>query len=324
METWAQGIAQEQGFTITSCDSVQTYYSSDVIRRMIFLGQFEGAEAQLCVYDDPRICDEAAAIKLFLSHNTSDVISTYEVLAHGDASDHRGWFVLEHSSDLENAFSSPLGDDQRSDFLKLFAEYRSHFPFTPTRALRLDEYLPAHEFHAYRLARWYLLAAQKQETEEKRVLDPSDVAPRYARAMNLIRSVFSERKMIWCHGHVKPSNFFYNSQDKKYYLTDFAHTRMYPEGYELAFIIWADVLMDGDYSQEYTQWREQIDQWIHLLEPFAKESSPELYDELIRASLVERVLGTILADIGASDMAYTEKTHRLSYLYRFLDQLLDA
>lgn len=64
---------------------------------------------------------------------------------------------------------------------------------------------------------------------EKIVLKPQEFIPRYEKALKIIRQEFSQRKMVWCHGHFKPHEIFKVPDKDVYYLTDFAHSKMYPK-----------------------------------------------------------------------------------------------
>lgn len=108
---------------------------------------------------------------------------------------------------------------------------------------------------------------------------------------------------------------------ERYYLLDFSQAKLYPEGYELAFIIWADYLMASDYFQHYAQWKKGIYDWIDKLEIAAKKLKIKNYQSLIKASMIERILGTLLADICVPDFPRERKSQMIKYLYKLFDEL---
>jgi len=211
-------------------------------------------------------------------------------------------------------------------FIKAFIEYRRNFPYEPTRELVLAENLPAHEFHIFRIGRWFNLANDKEEDVllkgGARTLNPDEFMSKYVKGLDMIRGAFQGRKMVWCHGHVKPKEIYRPDNQDIVYLTDFAHTKMYPEGYELAFIIWADYLMAADWRLSYHKWREGIYSWIENFREIAKELEINNYDSFIKVCLIERVLGSILADVCASDRPEEEKKVRTNLLMKLLDELM--
>ena len=220
---------------------------------------------------------------------------------------------------------SPLSAADRVKFLLVFMAYRKGFPTKPHRPLTLLEQLPAHEYHTVRISRWLQLAVDTEIARplHQQALSAKAFVPLYEASLQLLRKEFKNRKMFWCHGHVKPKEIF-QCADGTYALTDFAHTRMYPEGYELAFIVWADWMLPGNWRLPYRQWRKPIQEWLQLIRPVAVQLGYKRVDALLHASLVERTLGTILADVEALDLSYAERRGRLKHLFRFLRELLDS
>ena len=127
--------------------------------------------------------------------------------------------------------------------------------------------------------------------------------------------------MIWCHGHFNPAEIFKHPKESIYYLIDFAHAKMCPEGYEFAFIIWSDWIMNADWRMNYSEWKQGIDDWISEFKWVAKKLNVKRFQSLIRASLVERSFGAILADICASDKARQEQIKRIALIYQLLNEL---
>lgn len=321
-EQWARDLAAKNDFLVDDVIHIGTYYKKDHVRSMMFSGTYAYEQATMKVYDDPRGSGEPKAVSLHAAHNSSEQIQGPTILSSDMIDTHKGWFITRTSDVLQHLFTSPLSPEVRRHFLKLFLEYRTHLSIEPLRQLHLREYLPAHEFHAMRLGNWFRLAMEAERERETPLLDPSELIPRYTRVMDIIRKTFATRRMIWSHGHFKPDSLLFSPDSGTYTLIDFAHSGMYPEGYELTFMLWADTLMDGDYTQEYSQWRAQVDGWLEDLQPIAEHLGIEDYDELIHASLLERIMGTILADITASDKPRDELVTRLNFIHRLYDQIV--
>ncbi len=221
------------------------------------------------------------------------------------------------------SFGVPVSDKERQKFLEIYVEYRQSFPAKPTRSLVLREFLPAEVFNIHRIHRWFELA-QNREIEnslkkEPLVINSDEFIPRLLCSISFIEKTFRGRKMIWCHGHFKPPELFFDPAQSIYYLTDFAHSCLQPEGNELGFMIWSDILLGMDWRAPFSKRRAGIDAWIKDLQGVATELSISGYDDLVRASLVERCLGTILADVVASDKEDEEKRKRIADLYKVID-----
>lgn len=224
------------------------------------------------------------------------------------------------------SFDSPLSDKSRKEFLDLFIEYRENFSKKPTRELFFIEKLSPANFVLFRINKWLNLA-QKKEAESyvdnKKVFLDNEFLDLYEKALKELVSGFSNRKMIWCHGHVKPHEIFTNKARTSYYLIDFAHTAYFPEGYELAFIIWADFLMDKErWTLDFTEWQKDFYSWMDDIKILARKLNFNNSDDLIRVNLIERILGTILADIISSDKDDDIKGNGIRLMTLLLKELL--
>lgn len=323
-EAWAKQIATETGFSLGEKLYSGTFYSKEFIRNIIYAGTWQGKPAVLKAYDDPRLSDEPQALEAFHRTGATGVLRAPDLFASHVESPKRGWLIMER---LEGGsfFRSPLSMPEKKVFVELFLAYRRQFSQTPTRPLTLTEQLPASEYHRTRIAQWFRLAADKEEDRRMRgeplLLDAGKFLPQYRSALRTIDREFADRKMEWCHGHFKPKEL-YRLPDGGYVLTDFAHSKMYPVGYELAFMVWADCLMMTDWQMPYESWKMGIDEWLEAFRSRRDDFGFDRIDDLLRASLLERCVGTVLADITASDRPRDELDGRLKLLLRFMDELL--
>ncbi len=325
LEAGAQRVAQEQGFTIEREIYRGTYYGKNRIRNLIYAGQFSGQPAVLKIYDDPRLTDEPRSLAAFNAHNTSQRLIAPKLFASAMTSTHAGWMIIEQLPTGGAFFQTPLSPAARQEFLEVYREYRTHFPAEPTRELKLAEQLPADEFTSARLSRWLAMAHEKEAdiaAHGGRRLFSSRDLQRYVKGVRLIRAGLAERPMTWCHGHFK-SHEIYKTKEGKYYLIDFAHTHLFPQGYEFAFMVWADQFMTITEETTFEQLQAAVTSWITDCTPMAKDLGWQNFNDLARVSLLERLLGTVLADIGSSDQAWEVKRKKIDLLWKVFDQLAD-
>jgi len=322
-ERWAKDIAASTDLMLEEKIYQGTYYTADFVRDVIYSGTWEGKPAVLKMYDDPRLSDEPFALDAFNRKNTSSALRAPALYTYLVETAKRGWYIMERLPQEGSFFKSPLSTEEKLIFTNLYLEYRRNVSKTPTRPLTLAEALPASEYHRLRIAQWFRLANEKEEERKAKGQQPllhhEEFLPRYLRVIAAIEAEFSGRNMVWCHGHFKPQELYRTKETC--YLTDFAHMKMYPEGYELAFIVWADRLMT-DWQMPYAQWKEGIDEWTALFSSQRDAFGFERFDDLWRASLLERSIGTVLADVTASDRPRDEQEGRIAHLYRFIDELL--
>lgn len=333
----ANEVAKGRDFKLGECISKGEYYSPENIRSMVFEGTYDGSPAVLKVYDDPRLTDEGPALenfnKNFFRWNQSKLLQTPKLFAYKVITPKSGWLIMEKLPEGGNFLQSPIKEESRYRFLTVFLQYWSYAPKESHRPLSLAENLSSAEYHCFRISRWMELANQREAelmtlADKLPILEPEEFIPRYKKAMTLIREGFnfrSFRKMVWCaHGHFKPSQIYCLPISGRYYLTDFAHAKMYPPGYELALIIWADWLMAVDWRMDYSEWSRGLFRWIDAIDARAKDLEyGEALHELILFSLLERILGTILADVVATaNRSREEKEARINLLYQAIDVII--
>lgn len=318
LQKLAEQAALESGFVLGKKIYSLKYYDDSEIRA-IFEGAYQSQPAVLKVYNDPRGGSEAQLVEQFNKYNASKLIRGPKVFAAKTISNQSGWYISEQLAG--GAFlKMPLVAADRGKFFELFLEYRRNFPEQSNIEKTLLEKLPAADFHLSRLARWLDLASSQEEQRAAAsgalLLDAARFLPLYSKALQQIQRDFEAQKMIWCHGHFKPDEL-YALPGGTYVLNNFSRMHYYPESYEPAFIVWADWLMSADWSSDYAEWKQGIEDWLRI---FSEKYDPKI----LRTALIERSLGTILADITASRPKQIEAEKRLGLLLNLLEDLLSA
>lgn len=323
LDIWAEEIFKKTGFIPKKEIKRGIYYSKNNIRDLIFEGEYKGKPAILKIYNDPRITDEPLAQIRFNKQNKSKILKAAEVYDYQMESPNRGWLIMEKLP-LRESFKRPLNPGQREEFLNAYLEYRKNFPTKPERKLELAENLPANKFHIFRIARWFQLAHNKEAelsmAGKKPIIKPKEFIPRYIKALDLIEKEFKNRKMIYCHGLFNPTKIF--KGENGYYLIDFGHNKMYPEGYELSFILWSDWLMEANWKMNFVSWEKGVNEWLALIRKTAQKLKIKNFNSLIKACLAERIMGSILADICATERPRKEKETRIKLLYQLFDKVV--
>jgi hypothetical protein len=322
---WAKEIIKKTGFVLDREIQRGYYYTADKVRSINFGGKYKNKPAILKVYDDPRLTSEPMDLIAFNRQNKSKILKAPAVYDYQMISAKKGWLIMEKIPANARCFVRPINPKTRREIIDLYWEYRKNFPTKPTRKLTLVENLSACDFHVFRINRWLQLANDKEAEraleKKKPILNPKEFIPRFEKGMDSIRKEFKNRKMVWCHGHFNPAEIFKSPKDNTYYLLDFAHTKMYPEGYELAFIVWSDWITNADWKKPYVEWKKGIKEWVAEIGRIAGKLKIKNFQSLMRASLIERCLGTILADICATGKPEKEQRKRISLIYRFLDEV---
>lgn len=322
--SWAEEVCWETNFLPVQELSTGLYYSQRNIRSLTIGGTYQSHPAVLKLYDDPRVCLEPRGLRAFHEHNRSQVLTAPKLLASYMISAKKGWLIMEPLPEGGEWYPRPMSLEQRRIFLKLYQEYRTSFPTVSPDERSWSEHLTAGEFHSFRIARWFQLANDAIEEaaifNRPAIIDPASFMPGYEWALAVIRKQFRGRAMIWSLGHFKAKEVYILNGGQRAYLIDFAHVKYYPEGYELAFMAWADWMMTDTWRWDRTVWRDGIESWSGDLVDLAAQLGYARPYELVRASLLERVVGGITADVLASDRSPEEKA---GYLRHFLPLMRD-
>lgn len=324
LEREAQAVAQRTGFVIEKEIYRGTFYSADRIRDLIYVGQYQGQSAVLKIYNDPRLTDEPKSLADFHAHNASSILIAPQLFAFELTTPHDGWMIMEKLPAGGHFFTQPLAQADRQEFLTVYTEYRTHFPTQPTRELELAERLPAEEFTSLRMSRWLNMAHEKDAELAMRGEQRTFTDARLkiiVEGMKFVRIGLTGTPMIWCHGHFKPQEV-YKTLQGKYYLLDFAHTHLFPEGYEFGFMVWADQLMTITEKTTVEQLLAEIANWQKDFAPIAQDLGWKDFSKLSRVSVAERIIGTVLADVGASEQSRQEKHMKIDLLLSVFQQLM--
>jgi len=333
---WAYELSSREDFTIKEGLWFPAYYDGLRVRSAIFDVIYNEEDAILKLYDDPRPTFEVTALKQFNQHNKSKILVAPKFFKGKGLSSRKGWLLMEKIPEGHYPFSQPVAKDERERLIDLFFEYRRNCPDSANRPLSLVEQLSASEFHCFRINRWLALANEEEnkrlQTGKSMVLEPEEFIPRFKIALSYIKKRFFECEMLWSDkGLFQPSDIFSAPEKDICYLNDFCRSAMYPEGYEMSSLIWSDWMISANYHMSDKDWQKGLDEWIELFCEKVKKTEvflPEFKDgldrfrTLMKACLIERALGSTLADITANTkMPDEEKRARLKNMYRLIDEI---
>jgi len=320
LERWAQDISRQHQLEIRTELRRTTHDLSDRLRNLIWEVTYQGRPAVLKVYDDDVANVEAESLRAFQERNRSTFLTCPELYLWETVSLTKGWLLIEKLPDQGRFLESPLPASERQLFVQLFCEYRDNFPRTPNRPLALAESQDAFRFHAFRLMQALETASTREQQRafdgEPPVLERDELLPRIDAAITRLEQVFTGRGLHWGHGHFKPDDVYEFAGARRWAITDFGHTKMLPEGYEPALVIWWDQLIAAP-AANYGHWRSEIDDWARRF----RDAEPQLDVETLSASLLERSLAAVLGSIAIEDDLGPDQRDRLRLHYQLIDEL---
>lgn len=322
LQEFAEEIAKRKEYELKALMRRGYAYRKDNERSLIFEVTNYEQPAVLKVYQEPalRVSFEPRNLLEFQSKSTSSVIKAPELLDYGMVSSSRGWMLMRRWEPGGTRFSIPLPPKQREVIVALFREYRENFPREPTHALDWMDVLSASEFHSARIAIW-LLRGRAQEAERRlknlpEVISPQKLKPWYEDTIAHLRTAFACCPMIWCHGEFRHENLYKSPKSNKWYLSQFTKMGYFPQGFEPAYIIWNDWFCYKP-EMEYDEWLQGTKEWIELFGAGTWQSRLHL-----KACLLERCVGAVLADITVSDKKYEDQQRLIKRIFRFVREEL--
>lgn len=321
---WAEQLARKNNFEIGEMIYENKSMLPNRIRNVIYDGKYKGKSAVLKVYDDPWVTDEPVALELFNENNKSKLLTAPELYKYKAETPKMGWFIMEKLSEGD-FLSPPLTIKEKKDFVEIYIEYRNNFPVKPERNLNFTESLPADEYHVLRLNRWLQVASDIEESGamngDIECFDRKEVLDMYRQGLEVVRKEFFKRKMVYCHGHLRPQEIYKYSKSRKFAIINFAHAKMYPEGYDIAFIIGEDYIFSADWKEGYEYWKKGVFSWIEEFQKAAGILKIRNYKSLIKASLTERILGIIFTEVYTISGAREEKCKRMELMKKLFYEI---
>ncbi len=256
LENHAKEIIQKTGFIVDSTLQFATTYDGSP-RSLVYGGVYKGQPAVFKIYNKTgrQLVRQPENALEFASGNASSRMHVPELFAYEVESSESGWMIMERVPETAQMFTSPLNDRQRQEFLQAFFEYRSHMSLmSPWPIGKIDKRyikdggsISGAEFHALRITSWKKMAeaADAEYVQQgKDALLTEVLQEDIQTALGMIETAFANQPLYWCHGHFKPNEIHINSATGNFWITDFGHMALFPRGYEFAFMIWADVLME--------------------------------------------------------------------------------
>lgn len=301
------------------------FYEAGRVRNMIFSCLLDDQPCVLKVVNDPRTSAslEGLIMNNFANFESSDAsglnLSVPKVHAFNRVDENRGWLVMERLPEGVRNIANELSVKKKIEtYVGLYQMYRNSFPTAvPAELSKYFVEVDNATFVQTRFRKWRKLMQIRADKVGGEYADyAKEVIDLFAGEIfgATVLSEINDIESVFCHGHFKPAELLTNNK-QDWWLIDFAHCKTYYSTYEPAFFIWSEVMMQGDYSKPYDEWRADMKSWASA---FTSASEIPNAKRKLEVGLLERIVGTLYADIWGSDQGdFEEKKLRSDYLINF-------
>lgn len=294
-------VAAETGFVVEREIFRGTIYDRRKVGSLIYRGTWRGKPAVLKLQGLQPEVDEGGILRSFTAQNRSRLVRGPELYAYSPWRADRGYgYLITEFVDAPRIFEMPFAmPRQMREFARFYQEYRTKAIAKPWLKPETRDVLA---FTIRRVDHW------RKISESKGRLALAEYAPYLLRYYPLVVRHLPSIPMVFCHGHLSADDI-YQRPDGSFVLFSNLFWSYRPQWYDLAFNIWACLQRIRDPRYSLAQARRYVERWLAVYRqiPVVKQDSD--FDRKIAALLLDRMIGAILVDLGASDF-YAEKRNR--------------
>lgn len=322
-ETILRQIAGETGFKPEKEIFRGSIYDADKIWSLIYKGRHGSREAVLKIQGLKPETEEKEIIDAFNGQNKSSFIRLPEILASKswNKKDGCGYLISEYVS-APPIFKMPFATDQEmANFGKFYEDYKTKSIVSPWFKSDKEENNGSFNFVKTRIKRWQKISESKERLAKK------DYLPYLKKFWPAAKKNFADIPMEFTHGHLS-ANDIYKEPNGKYVLMSNLFWSYRPRYYDLAFNIWACLLAIRDTSYAFDDAEKYVETWIENYKKIPCVAADGNFDRKIKINLAERMIGSILVDLGVHDFYAAPENkkyfkHLLPLHQKLFEQFID-
>ena len=288
-------------------------YDKSKVGSIIFEGKYQNKLAILKLQGLKTELDELKIHKLFLKFNKSKKIRLPELFDGKSWNAKNGFgYSIQEQIIGNNIFKMPFATPaQRKQFATFYNEYKNKVVIKPWFSNKIK----TQEFANVRLENWIKICKHENCWDEK------EMAPRVNQFKELINERISRIPMIFSHGHLSADDIFV--QKGKFVLMSNLFWSYRPKYYDLAFNVWA-CLVKLSSSDSFKKANQLIEDWIKTYKTIPWVKKQKDFDEAFKLMLIERLIGTMIVDLGLIRNKSNCRMKRWKLNVRVLDSLLES
>lgn len=308
-------IAAETGFIVDKEISRGVIYDKDKVGSIIYSGMWYRRPSVLKIQLLKLRIDEGKIIDHLFHNRRNKLVRPPKLYRYSFWNESHGYgYTIMEKIEAPKIFEMPSATaEQMADFCRFYGAYRtSLFSATWIHPTWMVEcrIKNAWDYTKPRVENWKNICQSKGRLEEQ------DYLPFYQEFMALGPEIFSGLTVIFSHGHLT-ANDIHKMPDGSYVLTSNLLWGYRPQWYDLAFNVWSCLLHIRDTKYTFEKMLEYINQWLAHYRQIPLIQKDKGFEKKILANLLERVIGSILADLGANDLF--AKKENVKYQHHLLD-----
>jgi len=285
-------------------------YDDKKVGSILYKGSYKGRDAVLKIQGLQVDIDEIEIIRKFEAQNKSKIIHAPKIFVHKRWDKKAGYgFTISEYSTAVPIFKRPFASAaQTKEFGRFYQEYR-------TKAVTKD-FLerPKGDTLAGSLAKvdyWRKLC------ENKGILKLEDYAPYLMRYYPLAAKHLPTIPITMSHNHITPEDVLRNKDGSFVLMSNlfWGHSYQYNE---LAMNVWHCWMAIRDTSYTYEQLLKYVKGWIAAYKRIPIVKADKDFDRKFAMQMLNRSIGTILADLGGANGYFWGKMENRKYLFHLL------
>lgn len=296
-------------------------YDRDKVGSLIYRGAWRGKSVVLKLQGLKPELDEGTILKSFAAQNRSQLVRLPALYVHVPWSDELGYmYLISEYVAAPRIFVPPTATaEQMTEFCRFYQEYRTNCVCEPWIQVPKNSAL---EFTLARMRHWLKICTHKNR------IDREILTPRCSRFATLAERCLRDENLVFGHGHLMADNIL-KQPDGRYVLLSNLDWGWRLPWYDLAFNLWSCNLRLRDTDLDFPGFLKLQDAWRDVYRSIPAIQADPDFDRRFDFVMLERTLGAILADLGASDFFGRPENadhlrHLLDLHLHYFDYLADA
>lgn len=297
-------IVDQTGFEIERELFRGMIYDENKLGSVIYKGRYEGKDAVLKLQGLEPETDEIEIIAGFNKQNISNKIRLPQVykFKHWDKRDGYGYLITEFIT-APHIFEMPFATGfQMKLFCEFYEEYRTKCLNKIFTKQAKDE-RKASNFVIRRVSMWQKIAKIKGILEKR--ISNKQIRTIIKRYKQIMERELKNVKMVFCHGHLTPSDIFYDG--KQFILLSNLYWSFRPEYYDIVFGLHWDLESVNNPNFSYKEFKNYINKWLNYFYHIPIVKNDPDAKRKINLMLLERTVGGILLDTGSKNINSTNE-----------------